>query len=114
MISEHFSRHEFACHCDCGEDTVDGELLTVLEDVRVHFGAPVSVSSGHRCPSHNKAVGGGKDSQHLRGRAADINVEGVAPYKVFAYLDALYPDQYGMGSYTDFTHIDTRGKKARW
>ncbi len=112
-ISEHFNRNEFACKCGCGFATVDVELIQVLEDLRQHYG-PVRVNSGCRCSSHNKSVGGSSDSEHMRGTASDITVDGYSPAKVQQYLLAKYPSKYGIGIYTTRTHIDVRSIKARW
>jgi uncharacterized protein YcbK (DUF882 family) len=113
-ISTHFNRIEFACKCKCGSNTVDVELINILEDLRGWFNAPVTINSGHRCPDYNKSVGGAENSQHLYGRAADITVGGIDPAEVQDYIDATWPDQYGMGRYITFTHIDSRSNKARW
>lgn len=113
-ISAHFDRGEFACKCGCGFDTVDTELLTMLEIVRQHFDEPVTINSGCRCVHRNKVVGGQPASMHLTGRAADIQVQGVAPSAVQGYVMMLWPDRYGIGSYSTFTHLDSRGTKARW
>lgn len=115
-LSQHFSRSEFECKCgQCrGYDTVDSELLNVLERLRVFYGKPITINSGHRCPEHNKAIGGSKNSQHLLGRAADIDIVGIAPYQVQDILFHWYPDKYGIGCYSNFTHIDTRSWKSRW
>ena len=113
-ISENFNRSEFACKCNCGFDTVDTATLKILENIRKHFNAPVEVTSGCRCESYNKAVGGKKHSQHLRGRAADIQVEGHSPIAVKEYAEYIMPDWGGIGLYNTFTHIDTRSGKARW
>ena len=43
-----------------------------LDKVRVMWGKPIGVNSGYRSYELNKAVGGAKNSQHLRGEAADI------------------------------------------
>ncbi len=116
-LSLNFSRREFECPCcnNCDCDTVDSELLVVLEQLREKFGNPgITVTSGHRCKAHNDAVGSNDKSQHRVGRAADIVLEGVpAPY-IYEYLDKKYPLKYGIGKYDDFTHIDTRREKARW
>jgi uncharacterized protein YcbK (DUF882 family) len=112
-ISEHFDREEFACKCGCGYDTVDVELIEVLEKVRCYFDAPVTISSGCRCSVHNAAVGGSLNSQHVLGRAADINVNLVKPEEVQKFLKSHY-DSLGIGSYSNFTHVDTRKGKARW
>jgi uncharacterized protein YcbK (DUF882 family) len=114
MISKYFFRHEFACHCGCGGDVVDAELLQVLEDVRNYFNKPTRILSGYRCTSRNEKAGGAKNSQHLLGKAADIEVSGVPHAEVQLYLKRKYPETYGIGSYSTFTHIDVRRDKARW
>lgn len=43
-----------------------------LDKVRELWGKPIGVNSGYRCYELNKAVGGAKNSQHMRGEAADI------------------------------------------
>ena len=111
----HFTRKEFACNCGCGFDTIDYELLEVLEDVREHFNSPVHINSGCRCESWNKKIGGEDGSQHTKARAADIVVVGIKETIVADYLESKYPDKYGIGRYSGRTHIDTRsGGKARW
>ena len=115
-ISPNFNRSEFACKCgQCGFDTVDAELLEVLEHLREAFDAPVTISSGCRCATHNKNEGGSDKSQHLYGRAADIKVQGATAELVYNYLDLKYPLKYGMGEYSSWVHIDTRTDgPARW
>ena len=44
----------------------------VLDPLRLHWGRPVIVTSGYRCPKLNKAVKGAAQSQHIYGQAADI------------------------------------------
>ena len=48
----------------------------VLEPLRVATGEPVKINSGYRCEKLNKAVGGVYNSQHLKGQAADICIDG--------------------------------------
>lgn len=59
-------------------------LAETLEQVRSLIG-PLTVSSGYRSPALNMAVGGARDSAHLRGLAADITAGGVTP-KALALL----------------------------
>jgi hypothetical protein len=54
-------------------------LAGVLEQVRSLVEAPVTISSGYRSPAVNAAVGGARNSAHLKGLAADINVPGLTP-----------------------------------
>lgn len=115
MVSKHFSREEFKCKCGrCDQDTVDVELVTLLERLREWAGEPIIITSGNRCPDHNRAIGGSLRSQHLLSRAADIRVRGKTPKEVQDKFNEWYPYSYGMGSYDSFTHIDTRNSKARW
>lgn len=113
-LSEHFQRHEFACHCGCGADTVDAALVSLLEEVRTRFGHPLAVVSGMRCAAHNRAVGGAPSSMHLEGKAADVKIRAVHPDDVADFLESLCPDGCGIGRYDDFTHIDVRPGPARW
>ena len=48
----------------------------VLEPLRVAMNEPVKISSGYRCEKLNDAVGGVYNSQHLKGQAADLCIDG--------------------------------------
>ena len=48
----------------------------VLEPLRVAMKEPIKISSGFRCEKLNKAVGGVYNSQHLKGQAADLCIDG--------------------------------------
>lgn len=113
-LSPNFKRGEFACPCgNCDLDTIDVELLLILEHIRDHFDRPITITSGHRCAEYNKKIGGGLYSQHLYGRAADIVVKGVPANLVQELCENL--EVPGLGSYDNFTHIDTRtDRPARW
>ena len=89
-------------------------LLDRLEAIRGHFGAPVRVTSGTRCPAHNDAVGGEPGSMHLIGLAADITVDGVKPAAVANWVEDTWQDKGGVGRYSTFTHVDVRLGMARW
>jgi uncharacterized protein YcbK (DUF882 family) len=112
LPSNNFKREEFACKCGCGFDTVDAQLLEYLDILRNYYDAKVTVTSGCRCPEHNKKVGGSLGSQHLLAKAADIIVEGVSPLRVYEFLDPIVIG--GLGKYKTFTHVDSREKRARW
>ncbi|WP_110665178.1 D-Ala-D-Ala carboxypeptidase family metallohydrolase [Salinicola halophilus] len=113
-VSPNFLRSEFACQCGCGFDTVDVSTIEVVQAVRDHFGVPVTINSGCRCPEHNRAVGGAEHSQHVLARAADIAVRGVSPDTVHDWIAEQYPSA-SLGRYRTFTHVDTRtGGPARW
>lgn len=112
-LSKHFSRHEIACKCGCGFNSMDAETLRVADEVRDFVGKPITPSSGARCPAYNRKVGGVSFSQHVLARAMDLPVDN--PREVYAYLHQKYPDRYGLGLYRTFVHIDTRSTgPARW
>lgn len=113
-ISEHFNRSEFACKCGCGFDTVDIELIEILETVRHRFMRPITITSGCRCADHNYKIGGSKDSQHIKARAADFKVQGVEPKEVYEFLCSTFKDKFGFGLYSAWVHGDSRQAKARW
>ena len=48
----------------------------VLEPLRVAMKEPIKIGSGFRSPALNKAVGGVYTSQHLKGQAADLYIDG--------------------------------------
>lgn len=56
-------------------------IKNILDPLREAYGKPISVNSGFRCEALNKAVGGAKNSEHLSGCAADIDVHSVAGNK---------------------------------
>ena len=68
------------------DNTPDDEALEnlkvlcekVLQPVREHFGKPVTINSGYRSPESNAAVGGSKTSDHCKGQACDLEIDGVA------------------------------------
>ena len=118
-ISNNFSSHEFDCKggsC-CDTTFIDEDLIKYLQQIRDHFGKPVTISSAYRCAVHNKNVGGATGSQHVIGTAADISVEGVAPAEVAKYAESI--GVLGIGLYETakdgyFVHIDNRKTKSFW
>lgn len=73
LVSAHFEASELWCH-HCHQVAVRRELLVGLENLRRAWGRPIVLSSAYRCPAHNAAVGGAKQSMHVLGAAADIEI----------------------------------------
>ena len=121
LLAPGFRVREFRCKDGSDEILVDEALVLLLQCIREHFGEPVTITSGYRTASHNTKVGGSKSSQHLLGRAADIQVQDTDPLAVAAYAESLMPDWGGVGRYpvkagraTGWVHVDTRATKSRW
>jgi len=49
------------------------DLLCRINALRVHYGKPMTVSSGYRPPSINAGVGGAKRSAHMSCQAVDFS-----------------------------------------
>ncbi len=94
------------------------KLSKELQQLRDYIGCSITINSGYRSPEHNKSIGGAKNSQHVKGNAADIVVKGLKPDEVYNILEDLISQGLinidGIGRYDTFTHVDIRGYKARW
>lgn len=115
-VTDHFRLGEFPCpHCGRLVLLYLPDLCAVLEAVRAKVGGvPLAITSGYRCPDHNKAVGGSPQSQHLLGKAADI-VSSVDPERVADAAEEVLVNRGGVLRYRRqrFTHVDIRPGRAR-
>ena len=87
-ISKHFTLEELtdsATARQLGYKNVPGAqeicnlcalVQNVLEPLRKEMGLPLKISSGYRSAQLNKAVGGVSNSQHMKGEAADLCIDG--------------------------------------
>lgn len=123
QITKNFNSTEF----DCKDGTPVpvqflGNLKELAENLQVlrdFIKEPVLITgSGYRTPSHNKKVGGAKESQHLTASGADINAKNYTPKDLAKVIEKLIAEgkmkQGGIGIYKGFVHYDIRGTKARW
>ena len=121
-LTENFSLQEF--NCKDGSDIPNNilpnviELAKNLQVLRNYINKPITINSGYRSPRYNAKIGGVKNSQHIKGKAADIVVKGMTPKEVALIIEGLIENgkikQGGIGVYSNFTHYDIRGIKARW
>jgi hypothetical protein len=62
----------------------------IFEPVREHFKVPIHISSGYRSKELNAKIGGSATSQHCKGEAIDIDMDGspngVTNKMVFDYI----------------------------
>jgi uncharacterized protein YcbK (DUF882 family) len=123
QITDHFAREEFDSHDGCQypkgwiADRLK-PLCNALEIIRALTGGPMHITSGYRTPEWNQSVGGAKDSQHVHGRAADIQLAGLQPVVLYAAIECLIAEgklpPCGLGVYPRWVHIDLRGHNVRW
>jgi len=121
-ITENFNLSEFQCKCGCKMPyTVEKNIIELADNLQIlrdHLNKPINPTNGFRCDTHNKSVGGVKNSQHILGKAADIKVKGVSTDEIADAIEHLMEigkfKMGGVGRYNNFTHVDIRGSKARW
>jgi len=66
IFSPFFTNKELKCKCPkCEEAYIDLELLRKLTNARKQANIPFIITSGCRCPEHNKSVKGSANSDHL-------------------------------------------------
>lgn len=67
----------------------------ILEPLRIFAQQPIYINSGFRTPALNNAIGGARNSQHMKGEAADIRIPDITTgHQYFAYIrDNLNYDQ---------------------
>ncbi len=97
-LSENFSLEELtrsATATKLGIDNTPDEehlnnLQVVVDEIaqplRDHFGKPVRINSGYRSPALNDAIGGSKKSQHSKGEAIDLEIDGVSNMEVADWI----------------------------
>jgi len=87
-------------------------LAANLQVLRDTLNKPIRVTSGYRSPSHNAKVGGVKNSFHLKGMAADIQVAGMTPTEVGMNIVKLWNEgkmkRGWIKIYPNFVHYDIR------
>jgi uncharacterized protein YcbK (DUF882 family) len=85
-LTSNFSLKEFECNCGCSMPSfVKDNILELADDLQVirdEINKPIKITNAYRCKSHNAKVGGTKNSQHLLGKAADLQVKDVKPKEV--------------------------------
>lgn len=74
QLTKHFNCQQFRCKCKTKHDfLVDTDLVNYLEKLYIALNASYArISSGFRCPDHDRAVGGKGTGKHTQGYAADI------------------------------------------
>ena len=67
-------------------DNLQVVIDEIAQPLRDHFGKPVRINSGYRSPALNEAIGGSKKSQHSKGEALDLEIDGVSNMEVAGWI----------------------------
>lgn len=116
QLSTHFNSSEFRCKCGQVHDyIIDTTLVDKLEELYSVLGASKGIiSSGYRCSTHDKAVGGNGSGQHTKGTACDIIFYDKDNKPISSKIVSCKAQDLGFGgianintTYT-YTHLDVR------
>ena len=101
---KNFKIEEFNCKC-CGGNKMKPDFLEKLDNARDIAGIPFGISSGYRCPNHNKEIGS-TATNHPLGVAADIRcTDGSSRFKIISALIQAGFTRIGVAK--SFIHCDT-------
>jgi uncharacterized protein YcbK (DUF882 family) len=116
--SKYFKPSEFRCKCKLSTcDTIppQAHFLKTIDLLRERVGSPLIITSGCRCVVHNQMEGGAKNSAHLYGLAADIDISMFDPIeklKIFTIALDLFE---GVGIGNTIIHVDLKhATKLKW
>lgn len=103
--------HVLRCRRTDDEKPIEPRLFTILSHVYDHFGGKaIDIVSGYR--NQRKTT-----SNHYKGTATDIRIEGVTPKKIRSFAESIDTGGLGIGLYPrgQFVHIDVRPLPSyRW
>ena len=96
-----------------------GILANKLEEIRSALEKPIKITSGYRCIELNRSIGSSDTSQHVKGCAADFQVDGLTPREIINYIighniefDQIIEEHLGGKSWVHIS-VPERGKKPR-
>lgn len=134
---KHFKGKEFTPYWDRVRNGVKNRIpdeslwhnivntIIVADALREKLGFTFKITSSYRTPAYNAAIGGEKNSYHMRFMALDLSVSNPSLLAKTARLSRgrlfFVPETNdsfifngGVGLYSTFVHIDTRANKADW
>ncbi len=96
----------------------------IFEPIRSNFRIPIRISSGYRSKSLNSYIAGSMSSQHCKGEAIDIDMDGnphgISNAQIFEYIKNNLPfDQliweFGTNENPDWVHVSysSTGKQRK-
>ena len=96
-------------------------LLALAENLQIlrdYVNQPVKINIAYRPLFWELQQGRDGSSQHVKGKAADIVIDGYSSNKVAGIIEKLIDknkmSQGGLSAYNTFVHYDHRGYFARW
>ena len=106
MDFRYFNIEDFACS-ETGENEIQWDFVSALDDLRGVCGFPFIITSGYRSPTHSAEAAKARPGQHTLGIAADIKVTGGAQRHAIV-SNAIKLGFKGIGVAKTFVHVDRR------
>lgn len=109
LLTPAFTSKELSCPC-CGRCEMDQAFMQKLQKLRDVMDRPLTIDSAFRCATHNRAVGGEPNSEHLHGRAADIKLDPSCTDqdRLKMLTLAMSVGMRGFGVARSYLHVDDR------
>ena len=116
QLTPHFNAHVFKCKCGQPHDfQLADELVGKLEELYGKLNcSKIIVTSGFRCVTHDKNVGGSGTGQHTKGNAADICCYGQDGNPISSKIVCCTAQDIGFTGIANinesyqYTHVDVR------
>ncbi len=132
-LSENFTADEFVVTAT-GAENVPGDkeiealrvlCVKILQPLRNAVNKPIHINSGYRSPAVNALVpGSSSTSQHMKGQAADIHIDGMSVADVIAQIrklglpyDQLIDEQRGSSIWTHVSYnnnMSDANQRRQW
>jgi zinc D-Ala-D-Ala carboxypeptidase len=122
-MTPHFSLEEFTASDTAARLGIDNRVpdnllenvmttLQMMERIRFHIDAPISITSGYRCEALNRAVGSKQGSDHTLAFACDFKApKAGTPFQIAASLAPVFKI-VGIGQlileFGTWVHVSTR------
>lgn len=122
-MTPHFSLVEFTSSDTVARLNIDNSLpnelqgnayrtLQMMERIRLHINAPITITSGYRCEALNRAIGSKPGSDHTLAFAVDFKASRAGtPAKIAKSLESVI-DVLGIGQlileFGAWVHVSTK------
>lgn len=107
---KNFTKSEFDCK-DTGENQMQEEFMSKLQELRNMYGKPITITSGFRSLKHHKEIKKSVGGMHTKGLACDIGCHSDEAYNIIKLAFKLGFTGIGISQKDGlprFIHLDMR------
>jgi hypothetical protein len=85
----------------------------ILQPLRDKLGKEVRINSGYRCKELNRVIGGARNSQHIEGKAADIQIIDTNVEELFQFIKRHFEYDQLIQEFDSWVHVSWNGFNNR-